>query len=783
MHRKDGRRCLIRKDEALLWTKALALLAILGVQLFLVEPANAQDWNTYCPTTYRLVGATSHVSGQLNDLQSDDGTYMSFGSYSSVRDTLEFVSSNASDADFSPSKGTHSNFSAQQYGPDSFYDKLTEENTGGGAENYELDLEVEWTSIDHEEKNEELAIYVHKGNNTHSVEAAGGYMVIGDGSPDWGSPTGTISFWIRWDTVANRPWGQHREMEIRFFGANLILDWGGTSSLTSSTSFMTGQWYFVAITWNEQTDNLHLYVGDQLNPPSLDAQNNRWVSQVSTLGVDNQNNFMASRGGVDPTDGNGDDLRYWSLERNLTEIQSDYDTELTGSEASLRSYFKLNNGFSDIGTDGNDGSTFGNCFLSSAAPFEARPTENIRVEVWFEGTWRRVITDLENGWNNVSVSSYLDSSTLTIRFKGAIEAGDITPDSWSIDATLLHVWSDEQTAEVEFIGLSDGEDWLKLTWTIVSAWTANSVNVTMQLYDYTLGNYSSHGNGSTSYTSSVIPDEDKTVNQTITVGPSNYRNSSGYWRVKISGINPSHSPFELKVDKIEVEVASTVSKPFDWAVIIYPLAVFGLLIPLALRLKRRDRAQPSTEDSNTVYERFDMASEQMIGAKILLEVDPTSNYHKAVSGFASEALANDKSLFIFTSKNSPLHSEFSNAKVRFFLPSSKISSSKRTGKREIFVPMSDLSVLLDTFSKIPNKSAKKPKAIVFDNLSDTILMCGFEKTYKFLRFLLEIISSPGVTALFIFNPTAHDPAISSSIRGLFKTQLIYSQRGLIVRTL
>jgi len=200
----------------LLWTKALALLAILGVQLFLVEPANAQDWNTYCPTTYRLVGATSHVSGQLNDLQSDDGTYMSFGSYSSVRDTLEFVSSNASDADFSPSKGTHSNFSAQQYGPDSFYDKLTEENTGGGAENYELDLEVEWTSIDPEEKNEELAIYVHKGNNTHSVEAAGGYMVIGDGSPDWGSPTGTISFWIRWDTVANRPWGQHKKWKSDF---------------------------------------------------------------------------------------------------------------------------------------------------------------------------------------------------------------------------------------------------------------------------------------------------------------------------------------------------------------------------------------------------------------------------------------------------------------------------------------------------------------------------------------------------------------------------------------
>ncbi len=782
MPRIDGRRCIARKDESLFLIKALALLAILGGQLLLVALADAQDAAIYCPTTYRLVGATSHVSGQLTDLQSDDDACMSFGSYSSVKDKLKFVTHNSSDVDSSPSKGVHSNFSAQQYGPDSFCDKLSEENTGSGTANYEVDLEVEWIGLDHGEKNEELAIYVHEGNNTHGVEGAGGYVVIGDGSPDWGSPSGTISFWIRWDTVANRPWGQHGEMEMRFFSASLILDWGGTSSLTSSTSFVPGQWYFLAVTWNEQTDNLQLYVGDQFTPPMLDAQNNGWVSRVSTVGVV-QNNFLASRGGVDPTYGHGDDLRYWSLERNLIEIQSDYDKELKGSEASLRSYFKLNNDFSDVGADGNDGSAFGNCFLSAAAPFETPPSESIRVEVWFEGAWRRVITDLESGWNNVSISSYLDSSTFTIRLKGAIEAGDVNPDSWSIDAALLHVWSDEQTAEVEFLGLSDDGDWLKLTWTIVSAWTADSVNVTMQLYDFTLGSYSSHGNSSTSYISSVIPNEDETVNRAITASPSNYRNSSGYWLVKISGINPSLSPFELKVDKIEFEVASTASKPFDWTLMIYPLAVFGLLVPLALRLRRRDRGHPSSADADTVYERFDMDFEQITGAKILLEVDPTSDYHKAVSGFASEALANDNPLFIFTDKNSPLHSAFSNTKVRFLLPSSKISSTKRAGKREVFVPMSNLSVLLDTFSSIPSKNTKRPKAIVFDNLSDTILMCGFEKTYKFLRFLLEAISSREVTALFVFNPTAHDPAISSSIRGLFKTQLIYSHKGLIVRTL
>ena len=43
-------------------------------------------------------------------------------------------------------------------------------------------------------------------------------------------------------------------------------------------------------------------------------------------------------------------------------------------------------------------------------------------------------------WNNVSVTSYLTSSTFTVQFLGGTETGDASEDSWNIDATLLHVW-------------------------------------------------------------------------------------------------------------------------------------------------------------------------------------------------------------------------------------------------------------------------------------------------------------------------------------------------------
>jgi hypothetical protein len=67
-------------------------------------------------------------------------------------------------------------------------------------------------------------------------------------------------------------------------------------------------------------------------------------------------------------------------------------------------------------------------------------TENLRVDVWHGGSWNNVITALTNGWNNVSVSAYLDSSTFTIRFKGSNEISDATQDSWRIDAAMLYIW-------------------------------------------------------------------------------------------------------------------------------------------------------------------------------------------------------------------------------------------------------------------------------------------------------------------------------------------------------
>ena len=653
------------------------------------------NW-TQNPSAYALNGGTTLVSGTTSNLVSDDGNYMTFRSYYSPEGTSDYVDNNLSNVDSSQDKGTHTNFTAQQYEPDLICDTLTEENTGGGsasfgssssttystvtanylygsvftspadaggatlqsitwygrgasvsgnakavlvlhstlaiiavsnvvaftttaaertctfaspptisasteyvlmmvfsvstrfyyeagstnqghqdttnsyttptnptdathstnryrisatydrADNYELDLEAQWTNADFDEANEWLVIYAD--DNSHSLDATGGYMAIG-GNPNWGSVTGPISFWIKWDTLFGRPWGQHEDMEMRISGTNLVLDWGVAGSLTSVTSFTTSKWYFIAVTWDENTGDLFLYVGDENNAPTQDAYNNAWTDTVSNKGS-TANNFMASKGGIEPTDGHGDDLRYWNTDRSLAAIQGDYNHQLLGSETSLRSYFKLNNNFYDWGPNDNDASGSGSYSFQADTAF-GLSSETIRVDVWNGSTWVNVLSDLADGLNYYSISSYLTSQTLTIRFTGGTETGDTVQNQWRIDATLLYVWSDEYVSEVEFTGLSNVESWTQLNWTTNIGWTTGSVSVTIQLYNFTSGAYQTSGFGYAAYTSSATPNTDENSAQSTTVGTTDFRNATGYWKIKITGVKSGTTQFDFKADFIE----------------------------------------------------------------------------------------------------------------------------------------------------------------------------------------------------------------------------------------
>ncbi|MFB0501330.1 MAG: hypothetical protein ACETVP_02555, partial [Candidatus Bathyarchaeia archaeon] len=135
-------------------------------------------------------------------------------------------------------------------------------------------------------------------------------------------------------------------------------------------------------------------------------------------------------------------------------------------------------------------------------------------------------------------------------------------------------------------------------------------------------------------------------------------------------------------------------------------------------------------------------------------------------------------LFIFTSTNSALHSALPGAQnVKFFLLTSNASSLQKINENVTLLPAHDLSVLLNACVEALKEQKEKTTNILFEDISSIIIRCGFKKTYSFMNFLLEAVSSPKATALFVFNPAAHDQEIISSIRGLFHNQLAYTKSG------
>lgn len=119
---------------------------------------------------------------------------------------------------------------------------------------------------------------------------------------------------------------------------------------------------------------------------------------------------------------------------------------------------------------------------------------------------------------------------------------------------MLHVWSDEYTTEVEFIGSSNTEDWTQLNWTVDSAWTASSVSATLQLYNYTLDDYPTSGNGYMAYISDSTPNTDENKSETITINPTDFRNATGYWKMKVKGVKAADTQFDFKADWVEFKV-------------------------------------------------------------------------------------------------------------------------------------------------------------------------------------------------------------------------------------
>ncbi len=154
---------------------------------------------------------------------------------------------------------------------------------------------------------------------------------------------------------------------------------------------------------------------------------------------------------------------------------------------------------------------------------------------------------------------------------------------------------------------------------------------------------------------------------------------------------------------------------------------------------------------------------KLVGKKILLEFDPTTDYERLVRDFVSECTFLKEEVNIVTPKGS---------RVRQAL------DGDEGGK---FAELERVSELLPVLTS----SSEGPLTIVIDSLTDLVLNRGPNGTpptsvHVFIQTALEALDEARITAVFLINPSAHDPKEVATVQGAFSHQLIYEKTGVTV---
>lgn len=169
------------------------------------------------------------------------------------------------------------------------------------------------------------------------------------------------------------------------------------------------------------------------------------------------------------------------------------------------------------------------------------------------------------------------------------------------------------------------------------------------------------------------------------------------------------------------------------------------------------------------------------GGTTLIEADPSSNFEKAVKDFVDQMLGSGRTVFVLTSRGSPVYLLVRQVPgLKLFVFSDVSYPKSSPGSTEVQVPRSDYSVLLNVIDDAINQAPATPKAIILDNISAMILDSSFQDTYKFLKQANELVSRGDVALLSIVLSKAEDAKTMRMIMNLYSQQLAYDSKGLRV---
>jgi hypothetical protein len=170
-------------------------------------------------------------------------------------------------------------------------------------------------------------------------------------------------------------------------------------------------------------------------------------------------------------------------------------------------------------------------------------------------------------------------------------------------------------------------------------------------------------------------------------------------------------------------------------------------------------------------------------AAILMEFDPSSPYEAAVRDFAQEHLASGGQVLAFTSKASPISNALGGSNgIRLFIMSERASpASSDPDKRETLIIHNDPDLILNFLGQSLKEETPRMKSVIFDNLSNMILLLGVEKTYKFAKRANEMLFDSGAGSLFLLISGAHEDRTRTAIESIFRRIILFDRAGMKVK--
>ena len=233
------------------------------------------------------------------------------------------------------------------------------------------------------------------------------------------------------------------------------------------------------------------------------------------------------------------------------------------------------------------------------------------------------------------------------------------------------------------------------------------------------------------------------------------------------------------IDKIRIPDSAPRSKRVGR---IWALNVEGAhagILDLLQRVNPTARVIDLAMQQDTFSSVFNMKHQDILGNRLLLEYEPTSDYEEIVQKFVREFQANVEAVAIFTSAGSPIYRKFRDQRnISLFSFSTKTSSPARLSDEQVLLPERDTSLLLDAVDKLLQALLRKRIGIVFDVFTDIILSQGFEKAYGVLSSIVEMTESEMISILVLINYGALEPRVLGAVQGLFRSQLRFDFEGL-----